>query len=148
VTAPNVTPTIHMFAPSKAIPSGPFPTGNVALIAPPPLDWILVTLWLKKLVTQTLIPSKASSAGPTPTAMGGNAEPSLEASLVTVPSFVFATQMVAPSKAIPVGLPPTPKLPRTVPSFALNLVTELLLEWSPTYWRRQRLAPSDSGRLV
>src|SRR5690242_3236904 len=67
---------IHMLAPSKAMPAGAGPTGNVPSAAPSRAR-SLVTLLLPWFVTQMLLPSKATPTGFWPTMKVPWIDPSL-----------------------------------------------------------------------
>src|SRR6266702_2661824 len=126
-----------MLAPSKATPSGRFPTRKVPRIITF-LARIFVTVSLPPFVTQMLAPSKAMPLGLNPTGKVPRVVPSLARSLVTVLLPALVNQMLVPSKATPSG-PSVGKVPRVAPLLARSLVTVLLLSFVT-----QILAPSKA----
>src|SRR5579863_1281194 len=104
VTVPAAL-TTHILAPSKAMPSAPYPTVYVPRTVPSEAR-NLVTVFAPLLVTQTLAPSNAVAIGLSPTGKVPSVLPSLARSFVTVPGPVlglFGAQMFRPSKVIHPG---------------------------------------------
>jgi hypothetical protein len=101
----------HMFAPSKAMPSGVLPTENVPTTAPSRVR-ILLTDLLPELAIQMSSPSNAMAVGPFTVLKVPNLCPLLARNLLTVASGKFVTQMLDPSKAAAHGACPSRRICR------------------------------------